>query len=583
MLSWRWCDHCGCSRRRYRQRQWCHYLLVVPSTSRAPLHTLRRPGNTTTQTFAGNKTFSGNVTVSGTTTLNSNVTVATGKTIRLVGDTTAQRPASPAEGMLYFDTTTKKLLVYSNGKWQADRTDAILVAASNSSQADKDAADYVADGNTGAANDGDQIQINQALTAGAGKKVVLLAGTYVADATILVPNNTTLMGVGQGTVIELANLGGTSDNLIENSDQTTGTGVIIRNIKLDGRKDLNTTGSHDGIYFVHMGDSAADRKGSVVSNVSATRFTKNGIYMESSASNTLTGNDVSATSEEGILLWDSSFNTLTGNTVRSSGGSGFSFSSFSSNNVVTNNTAKNNTFYGYGFGFSGTTTINSNIAQNNGYGGISLTSSWQNTVHGNTLADNGGGANNNGIYLSGSDDTQITSNAITDSSATSTNYAINISDSTSDTNYLSNNTLGGGSINDAGTGTIYAGQQNANGYFGFKATTTRLGIGNVSPAYMLDVSGDINTTTGYRINGTAGLSSLTCTGGELLQNATIAGGIVTGGSCVAAGGGVTTVGAIDGGTYSANGASISGSTIYLQAATNTHAGLVTTTDPNLCR
>jgi len=42
------------------------------------------------------------------------------------------------------------------------------------------------------------------------------------------------------------------------------------------------------------------------------------------------------------------------------------------------------------------------------------------------------------------------------------------------------------------------------------------------------------------------------------------------------GSGVTTIGALDGGTYSANGASISGTTLYLQAATGTHVGLVTT-------
>lgn len=44
--------------------------------------------------------------------------------------------------------------------------------------------------------------------------------------------------------------------------------------------------------------------------------------------------------------------------------------------------------------------------------------------------------------------------------------------------------------------------------------------------------------------------------------------------------GVDTIGAIDGGTYSANGASISGTTIYLQAATSTHVGLVTTSAQN---
>ncbi len=48
------------------------------------------------------------------------------------------------------------------------------------------------------------------------------------------------------------------------------------------------------------------------------------------------------------------------------------------------------------------------------------------------------------------------------------------------------------------------------------------------------------------------------------------------GTCTGDGSGVTTVGVLDGGTYSANGASISGTSIFLQAATSSHVGLVTT-------
>ncbi len=188
------------------------------------------------------------VTAAGTT-ISGDLSVTAGNYISLAGGNTASRPGSPTEGMVYFDTDTDRLMVYSNGKWQTDNREAILVAASNSSQADKDAADYVADGNTGAAADGDQVQINSALTAASGRKVVLLAGTYVADATILIPNNTTLAGVGAGTVIELADLDA-SENLIENSDTTTGTGVTIRDMRIDGRDDLNTAGSQKGIYIL---------------------------------------------------------------------------------------------------------------------------------------------------------------------------------------------------------------------------------------------------------------------------------------------------------------------------------------------
>jgi hypothetical protein len=101
----------------------------------------------------------------------------------------------------------------------------------------------------------------------------------------------------------------------------------------------------------------------------------------------------------------------------------------------------------------------------------------------------------------------------------------------------------------------------------------RVAIGSsIAPAYPLDVTGDINTSTGYRV-GTVSGTSATCTGGLFLQNQVVAGGITTGGSC--ANGGVTTVGTIDGGTYSANGGSISGSTLSLQSASSTSVGLVT--------
>jgi hypothetical protein len=67
--------------------------------------------------------------------------------------------------------------------------------------------------------------------------------------------------------------------------------------------------------------------------------------------------------------------------------------------------------------------------------------------------------------------------------------------------------------------------------------TGRLGLGTSSPGYMLDVAGSVNSVSGYVVNGTAG-SGITCTGGDVLSNATIQGGIVTGGSCAANGGGV---------------------------------------------
>ncbi len=102
--------------------------------------------------------------------------------------------------------------------------------------------------------------------------------------------------------------------------------------------------------------------------------------------------------------------------------------------------------------------------------------------------------------------------------------------------------------------------------------TGKVGIGT-NPGYKLDVSGDINASGVFRVSGSSGATT-TCSGGQFLQNAVVAGGIVTGGTCAAASGsGVTSVGAISG-TSNANGATITGSVLNLTPADATNGGVV---------
>ena len=415
----------------------------------------------------------GTLTIGGTNatsiTMADSATLSAGLSLTLTGGNTASRPGSPVEGMVYYDTDTKQLLTYANGKWQADRSDAVLVAASNSSAADKAAADYVADGNTAAANDGDQVQINSALTAAAGKKVVLLAGTYFADATILVPNNTTLAGVGDGTVIELYDIDVT-ENLIENSDTTTGTAVTIRDLKLDGRKDLNSATFQDGIALINMGtgSGAGARLGATLTGLTVQNFKYAGISLDASSNNIITANRLQGNNNTGILMGAaSSSNTVTSNSVQgSSGGITISASSY---NVVTGN-----------------------ISQGNTYGILISSAGSYNTITGNTLHDNGNATANYGVQLNAADNNTVSNNTITDTSCTTTCYAINVLNSTSDNNYLSGNvfstTAGTAIINDAGTGTIYAGQAKTQGgldmLYKQAASTTAFQITNAASAAM---------------------------------------------------------------------------------------------------
>ena len=545
---------------------------------------------------------SGALTIGGTNatsiSLADSTTIAAGMSLRLAGGTTGTRPASPGEGALYYDTDTDKLLSYANAKWQADRTDAIYVAASNSSQADKDIADYVGNGDTAAAGDGDQIQINDALIAAAGKQVVLLAGTYTADASISVPNNTTLAGVGDGTFIRLADIDVT-DNLIENTDQVTGTGVVIKDLKLDGQKSLNTVGSQNAVRLTGMGSGvgASAVPGAVVENVSAIAFSGTGISLSTSNNNIVRGNTVKS-SNVGILLSASLYNTVSNNSVHevtvngihlqsssnnnniadnqvhAPAGNGIQLQSTSNYNTVSGNQVSGATTYGIysttvgntissnsitasGIGiilFTGSSdnSVTANSIKNSTDDGIYVYNSVRNTVSGNTILsttddglvvdseshnntvssntiDTAGGAGvfiigiagdeptnntvignsiintggstwNYGIELGYAHKNTITNNRISDDSCSTTCYAISIR-ATSTTNYLAGNTFTGdgtyaATINDAGTGTIYAGQSMTQGGLNIRFkqanSTTAFNIQNANGISVINV----DTTNG---------------------------------------------------------------------------------------
>lgn len=73
-----------------------------------------------------------------------------------------------------------------------------------------------------------------------------------------------------------------------------------------------------------------------------------------------------------------------------------------------------------------------------------------------------------------------------------------------------------------------------------------VGIGTTTPAYKLDVVGNINTSGVYQKGGVAGTDK-SCTATQVLKGATVTGGIVTAGNCApdetGAGGGVSSVNA----------------------------------------
>lgn len=451
-----------------------------------------------------------------------NVTVAAGKSLTLEGGNTASRPASPTEGAIYYDTTTHQLLTYNGSKWVADKADSVIVAASNSSQSDKDAANYVADGTS------DQTEINAALTAAAGKKVILLAGTYSANATITIPNNTTLAGVGAGSLVQLADIDAT-DNLIENSDTSTGTGVTIQDLKIDGQDTLNTAGTQSGIYFNNMGDYTASRSGSVIRNVQISNFRSQGIFYNSSDNNTISGSTISGMDAGGATLGIYLESSSRNNNITDNVFTGNSYSIRADGSGTTNNSIAQNVFRSNSYGIMLYSATNTSITGNNfdastnysvsiyndsganGYNNvtsnsfrgdgvsIAIENMSNNTVNNNKINDSGSTTGNNAIRLIGNADRNtVSSNSITDSSCTTTCYAITITASTGDVNMLSDNSLGSnGTISDSGTGTIYANQLDANGKLINKSAAGS------------SVQTSTNSTTAFQVQNAAGTSALT--------------------------------------------------------------------------
>ncbi len=445
--------------------------------------------------------------------LNKNVTVAAGQYLRIVGGNTASRPGSPTEGMTYYDTDTKRIMTYSNGKWQADRGDAIYVAASDSSQNDKDAADYVGDGNTGAALDGDQVQINSALTTASGKKVVLLAGTYTIDGSISIPNNTTLSGVGAGTLITIPNALNTNFSAIVNTDTTTGTNVTVQDLRLDGNKSQQATAvGMSGIDFNNMGGGSGTsaRPGAKIRNVQSNNWYSGavatcqlgaGICIRNSNNNTISDNTTEGNATAGIMLISSSHNNITGNTAQGSDNMGIYMSS-SSFNTITGNTLQGNTLNGVFLSSSSNNTVTGNTVNTNAANGFSLLSSNNNIISGNAVSDTGGATANNAVSLTTSDGNTITGNNITDTSCTTTCNGLVVTNSTSDNNYFANNGLNGAGISDNGTGTILGSNIMAGGAIsGTDATRVLAGQENASGNYQLQPSGTIELMKTTNITG----------------------------------------------------------------------------------
>lgn len=493
--------------------------------------TLGIGNNAVAQTLAiGNTTGATSVTISAGTggiSLSGDVTVAAGKYISLVGGITSTRPASPTAGMLYFDTTTQQLLVYSNSKWQADRSTATKIVADGSTTQNPASADHMVP----AAATNAEVTINAAIAAlpSGGGTVVLREGTYTVSGAIDLPSNVTLAGAGPATVIKVVNaLSSTTFGVIENADQVSGNSYItIRDLKIDGNKSNQSAGTHHGIYMVKAGS------GSGTTNNALSGVTISGVWVEYMRTAGMRLNIVNSTVQKSYIHDNGSYgiwmdvavnNTINGNIIQDNAGNGIQSDGASSFNVISGNLIEANTARGiYLDGSTSYTSVEGNTIIKNSDEGVSLNGVSNNTVSDNKFHDNTASSSKSTILLlgTGSGNT-INGNSITDTAGTG--YAINVSTSTMSGTYISDNTFSGtgaASINDIGTNTLYAGQVTDNGVLLNRSTggtniQTTAGqdifvAKPVTTTNLLTNPGFDTNTTGWSVTGTGASGARTTT------------------------------------------------------------------------
>lgn len=340
--------------------------------------------------------------------LGQSTTLAAGKSLTVTGGDTGSRPASPTEGMIYFDTDTKKLLTYSNGKWQADRTTAVIVAASTSSQSDKDAADFVATGTN------DQTTITNAigsLPGTSGGTVYLMDGIYYFGASLTVsrplmalvggPTRAAVIyrmfngsSLANGSLIKLDTISPTIKNLYLHGNSATYTNtfnngiystVNTGNVKIESSVFSRSAGS--SVYM--DGDINRYNAGSIVRDNDFGYSGQNAVYMNFGDRNQVLDNRVYISSDVGINAVQSNNTLIANNTVTQATNTGIHLGE-GSGNAVTGNTVSNSNQ-----GFSGGSwglTVTGNSLSGNADTGLELGGFVSGlAVSGNNISGNGDG------------------------------------------------------------------------------------------------------------------------------------------------------------------------------------------------
>ncbi len=175
---------------------------------------------------------------------------------------------SPADGT----TASRKIASASMVTAMSAYAVTLTVGASNALDTDSTHYDYFCDGTA------DEVQINLAVAAipAAGGRILLSEGLFtVAAAIVCAKSNVVIEGQGTGTEITIANAADV--DIIQLGDGATPfSGIVVRNLMIDGNMANQTAGFSNGINIrVNVSDSVIE--GCWIQNTGACNITDNGL------------------------------------------------------------------------------------------------------------------------------------------------------------------------------------------------------------------------------------------------------------------------------------------------------------------
>ncbi len=258
----------------------------------------------------------------------------------------------------------------------------IVVGASDTPYKLKARADYICTGTR--TTGGDQDTINMALQE--GKAVLLLPGTYWLSGSIVLDSNQMLIGSGMSTVVKLRDNHNADISLIYVEGKS---GVVIRDLVMDGNKENQSSGANYGIVFATVTDSK-------ILFCKILNLRNRAITVDVNCSNiSIIGNTCSNCNEHGIVVANTEKSVVFGNLVENVAWFGI-YLYQSNRNVIKSNICRNNGNHGIVLDISSYNHIVENIAFDNGYDGIRIHGYCNNNVVSNNIVC---GNNQNNIIV----------------------------------------------------------------------------------------------------------------------------------------------------------------------------------------